>query len=95
MHCHETWYIYSLLWYCQHVIEAKDAVIYGDDIYAYKGVNPLGCLYQYFIRKTIKHKFTNANIAFGESPQLCKEYGKIFISFPVVEYWGVLYYFFW
>lgn len=78
MHVHGNWYMHSILWFCANYTGAKVALFTGDDVYSYHRSELLQRLYQWILRKKVFKSFTKADIVFGGSSQLCKEYGEIF-----------------
>ena len=78
MHVHSNWYMHKLLWYCQRQTGAKVVVFSGDDVWSYKHKGALHLLYHWILRYYLRHTFTNADLVFGGSPQLCEEFGDIF-----------------
>ncbi|MBR6601887.1 MAG: hypothetical protein IKK87_08610 [Bacteroidaceae bacterium] len=78
MHGHGNWYTHNILWFCKKYTGAKLALFSGDDVYAYHRAAPLQLFYHWILRRKLKRSFTESDIVFGGSPQLCKEYSAIF-----------------
>lgn len=78
MHGHANWYMHNILWFCAKYTGAKVALYSGDDVYSCHRTEPLHRLYHWILRKKLRKSFVKADVVFGGSPQLCKEYGDIF-----------------
>ncbi len=77
MHGHTNWYMHKLLWFCKKYTGAKVALFSGDDIFSCHRAGALQRLYHWILRSKLYYSFTHADIVFGGSPQLCKEYSAI------------------
>lgn len=78
MHGHNNLYMHKLLWYCQGVTNAKVVLFFGDDMFNAKGERYLKKIYHKQLQNQLKYSIDHANIVFGGSPMLCKEYSLFF-----------------
>ena len=75
--CLDSVYYANIIDYCRKKTVSNTVLFFADDVYAYKRMNPLYLLHQYFVRKSIKRLASHCRLIYGATPELCSEYFNI------------------
>lgn len=75
--CLDSVYYANIIDYCRIKTGSNTVLFFADDVYAYKRMNPLYVLHQYFVRKSIKKLAGHSQLIYGATSELCSEYSDI------------------